>query len=168
MCSKLTRLLFGGLSGTLTDETLLPRVNVQRILSRTLPPTSAYKELSASTSLSTEIFVVDSLTGATTLLPSLSSSSSSSSNPFPNIFYDSESLAIIHRYKSLPSGLVSTRLWMWIGTGTGSGDRRGKVGEKMEEFEQRFNTDAMIIIQGQESADLMLVLNQSLVVRQVR
>lgn len=57
---------------------------------------------------------------------------------------------------------------MWIGTGTGSGDRRGKVGEKMEEFEQRFNTDAMIIIQGQESADLMLVLNQSLVVRQVR
>jgi hypothetical protein len=55
-----------------------------------------------------------------------------------HVFYDTEILAIIHRWKSKSSGLVSTKVWSWQG-------RRSRCGEKedhkLQELAKRYGTN---------------------------
>jgi hypothetical protein len=67
----------------------------------------------------------------------INSSSSTAKTRDTDIFYDSELLAIIHRYKSKLSGLVSTRLWVWNGKKSIEGEKEER---KIEELAKRYNT----------------------------
>lgn len=53
------------------------------------------------------------------------------------IFYDSEILAVIHRYKLMSSGLVETKVWAWIG-------RKAQLGEaesnKLQQLAKQYGT----------------------------
>lgn len=54
-----------------------------------------------------------------------------------SIFYDTEILAIIHRSKSLESGLVSTMVWIWQGKHSTLGE---KEEHKLQELAKRYGT----------------------------
>lgn len=55
-----------------------------------------------------------------------------------DVFYDSELLAIAHRYASTSSGLASTQLWVWYGKKCMSGEREKC---KVQEFAKRYDTE---------------------------
>lgn len=55
----------------------------------------------------------------------------------PNVFYDSELVAIIHRGKEKASGLVSNKIWAWRGKNAEVGEREQR---KVHELAERFNT----------------------------
>ena len=55
-----------------------------------------------------------------------------------DVFYDSELLAIAHRYASTSNGLASTRLWVWYGKKCISGEREEY---KVQEFAKRYDTE---------------------------
>ena len=54
-----------------------------------------------------------------------------------NIFYDSELLAIIHRFKTKSDGLVGTKVWSWCGKHAKCGDKEER---KLQELSRRYNT----------------------------
>lgn len=54
----------------------------------------------------------------------------------PNVFYESEALVIIHRFKTKSSGLVGTKVWSWVGSKAAVGDREER---KMQELAKRYN-----------------------------
>jgi hypothetical protein len=54
-----------------------------------------------------------------------------------NVFYDSETLAIIHRSKIKPSGLAETRVWGWIGKNAKVGEREEKT---LADLAKRYGT----------------------------
>lgn len=62
----------------------------------------------------------------------------------PNVFYDTEVLAIIYRSKSKSTGLVSTKMWSWQG-------KRSQLGEKelskLQELAKRYGTNLVDILQ---------------------
>lgn len=57
-----------------------------------------------------------------------------------NIFYDGEIIAIIHRKKSVSSGLVATSLWAWKGKGSQMGDAEER---KLKELASRYGTSVV-------------------------
>ncbi len=68
----------------------------------------------------------------------VSGNSTSSIKQDPHIFYDVEVRAIVHRFKSQPSGLVTTRVFGWRG-------RQAEVGaaeaKKLGELALRYGTE---------------------------
>ncbi|KXN85318.1 Gelsolin [Leucoagaricus sp. SymC.cos] len=80
-----------------------------------------------------------------------------------DIFYDSELLAIIHRYKSKSSGLVSTQLWVWYGKKSDIGDKEER---KIQELAKRYNTSPTVVCQHSEPPPLVHLLGGTLIVRQ--
>ncbi|THG99521.1 hypothetical protein EW026_g2852 [Hermanssonia centrifuga] len=81
----------------------------------------------------------------------------------PNIFYDSELLAIIHRSKAKSSGLVATKVWAWQGI-------KSKLGEseerKLQELARRYNTSLIVTKQFGEPSELVYTLGGQLAIRQ--
>ena len=65
---------------------------------------------------------------------------SNASNVSGNIFYDSENIVVIHRRKSLQSGLVTTNVWSWRGKDSKCGDAEER---KIRELATRFGTTAV-------------------------
>lgn len=59
-----------------------------------------------------------------------------------NVFYDSEVLAIIHRFKAKSNGLVNTKVWAWHGSKSEAGEREEK---KLQELARRYNTSLVRI-----------------------
>jgi len=58
----------------------------------------------------------------------------------PNVFYDSEVVAIIHRAKGNSGQLVSNKLWLWQGRNANFGEREKR---KAKELAERFGTTAV-------------------------
>lgn len=54
-----------------------------------------------------------------------------------SIFYDTETLAVVHRFKAKSSGLVNTKVWAWRGSKAQAGEREEK---KLQELARRYNT----------------------------
>ncbi|EJD03235.1 uncharacterized protein FOMMEDRAFT_156622 [Fomitiporia mediterranea MF3/22] len=79
------------------------------------------------------------------------------------VFYDTETIAIVHRAKSRSSGLVTSKVWAWSG-------RKAQVGEleerKMQDLAKRYGTSLMRCGQCVEPQELVNVLGGFLVVRQ--
>ncbi|PCH43910.1 hypothetical protein WOLCODRAFT_138664 [Wolfiporia cocos MD-104 SS10] len=84
-------------------------------------------------------------------------------NQNTHIFYDSETLAVIHRAKSRSTGLASTKVWAWRG-------KNGKIGEreekKLHELARRYGTTLVMVHQYCEPDDFVIVLGGQLVTRQ--
>ncbi|KAF8622712.1 hypothetical protein AX15_006803 [Amanita polypyramis BW_CC] len=80
-----------------------------------------------------------------------------------NIFYDTELLAIVHRFKSKIDGLVSTGLWIWQGKHCQTSD---KEGHKIQELARRYGTNAEIVSQCSEPPQLVHLLGGWLAIRQ--
>ena len=55
----------------------------------------------------------------------------------PNVFYDSEVIAVIHRAKELSGQLVSSKVWIWQGTHAIFGENEQR---KATELAERFGT----------------------------
>lgn len=55
-----------------------------------------------------------------------------------DVFYDTEVLAIVHRFKSKSSGLVATRVWSWRGWESRLVDAGA---QKLQELCKRYGTD---------------------------
>lgn len=82
-----------------------------------------------------------------------------------SVFYDSESLAIVHRYKTKTTGLVETSLWSWQG-------RRSQIGEREErklgDMARHYGTKLCFVRQCCEPPELVHALGGRLAIRQVR
>lgn len=94
---------------------------------------------------------------------SINGTSSNTVSHDTNIFYDSELLAIVHRYKSKSSGLVSTNLWIWNGKKSIIGEKEER---KVQEVAKRYNTSPTVVHQNSEPPPLVHLLGGSLIVRQ--
>jgi hypothetical protein len=109
------------LSASAPKEQPLPKVNVPALLADTLPkfqPNPDMRDIS-----------LDVMT--------INGSAASSIARDPNIFYDAEVLAVIHRAKSKSSGLVETKVWGWLGKQSQLGEKEEK---KLNELAKRYNT----------------------------
>ncbi|KAH8828504.1 hypothetical protein DL96DRAFT_1603512 [Flagelloscypha sp. PMI_526] len=80
-----------------------------------------------------------------------------------NVFYETETLAIVRRYKSKTSGLVGTTLWAWRGRQADLGVREQ---QKLTELAKRYGTSVINVSQGSEPNDLVLSLDATLSIRQ--
>jgi hypothetical protein len=58
----------------------------------------------------------------------------------PNVFYDREVIAIVHRAKEKKSGLVSNNVWIWRGKNANLGEKEER---KAHELAERFGTMAV-------------------------
>ncbi len=80
------------------------------------------------------------------------------------IFYDSEVLAIVHRFKTKTIGLVETSLWSWQG-------RRSQIGEreerKLKDMARHYGTKLRSVRQSCEPRELVHALGGRLAIRQV-
>ena len=83
----------------------------------------------------------------------------------PDVFYDSEILAVVRRVKLKSSGLVETSLWSWKG-------RRSQIGEreqrKLKDMARHYGTKLSPVQQGCEPPELVHALGGRLATRQVR
>jgi hypothetical protein len=61
----------------------------------------------------------------------------------PNVFYDTEVLAIIHRSKSKSSGLVATTVWGWRGKKCHFGEREER---KLQDLSKRYGTSIVCVL----------------------
>ncbi|KAH8990623.1 hypothetical protein EDB92DRAFT_1864927 [Lactarius akahatsu] len=79
------------------------------------------------------------------------------------VFYDSEVLAIVHRFKTKTTGLVETSLWSWQG-------RRSQIGEreerKLRDMARHYGTKLCPVRQSCEPAELVHALGGRLAIRQ--
>lgn len=82
-----------------------------------------------------------------------------------NIFYETEVLAIIYRFKTKSSGLVNTKVWAWKGSKAQPSEREEK---KLQEVARRYNTPLVNVRQNSEPAELIAALGGQLATRQVR
>ncbi|KAI0093192.1 hypothetical protein BDY19DRAFT_922571 [Irpex rosettiformis] len=80
-----------------------------------------------------------------------------------HIFYDTEVLAIIHRFKSKSTGLVCTKVWAWKGDKGNLGDREER---KLQDLARRYNTALVTVHQYTEPPELVHVLGGRLATRQ--
>ena len=80
------------------------------------------------------------------------------------VFYDSEILAIVHRFKTKTTGLVETSLWSWQG-------RRSQISEREErklgDMARHYGTKLCFVRQCCEPPELVLALGGRLAIRQV-
>ena len=81
------------------------------------------------------------------------------------IFYDEETLAVVHRAKSRSSGLVATKVWCWRGKKAEAGEVEDK---KLKELAKRYGTGQLKCDQYGEPQELLHILGGSLIIRQVR
>lgn len=125
---------------------------VDSLLQQAPPP-----EVPASVAISTDVFNVTSA-GTSSLLPLLTTNA-------PPIVYDTELLVIVHRSKVVETKLVESKVWCWKGKAwEGGGEARGKV----QELAKRYGVEAVHCPQGRETPELMRLLGNEMVVRQVR
>ena len=68
---------------------------------------------------------------------SIIGSSATPVNKDSHVFYDTETLAVIHRLKAKSSGLVNTKVWAWRGSKAQAGEREEA---KLQEIARRYNT----------------------------
>ncbi|EKM54575.1 uncharacterized protein PHACADRAFT_258517 [Phanerochaete carnosa HHB-10118-sp] len=80
-----------------------------------------------------------------------------------HIFYETETLSIVHRFKTRSSGLVDTRVWAWRGSKAQPGEREEK---KLQELARRYNTPLVNVKQNSEPADFVAILGGQLATRQ--
>ncbi|KAF6760294.1 hypothetical protein DFP72DRAFT_1063353 [Ephemerocybe angulata] len=80
-----------------------------------------------------------------------------------SVFFESEALAIIHRFKDASSGLVDTYVWGWLGKKSQFGEAEEK---KLHELARRYGTMPVIVRQCAEPAHLVKLLGGRLAVRQ--
>ncbi len=82
-----------------------------------------------------------------------------------DVFYDSEVLTIVHRFKTKTTGLVQTSLWSWQG-------RRSQIGEreerKLRDMARHYGTKLCPVRQSCEPPELVHALGGRLAIRQVR
>jgi hypothetical protein len=81
------------------------------------------------------------------------------------VFYDSEVLAIVHRFKTKNTGLVETSLWSWQGRRSHIGEREER---KLRDMARHYGTKLYYVRQSCEPPDLVHALGGRLVIRQVR
>ncbi|KAI0029659.1 hypothetical protein K488DRAFT_55918, partial [Vararia minispora EC-137] len=79
------------------------------------------------------------------------------------VFYEGETLAIIHRYKTKANGLVATKLWAWRGKGSTTGELEGA---KLQGLARRYAAPLVNVRQAAEPAELVSVLGGQIVIRQ--
>lgn len=75
-----------------------------------------------------------------------------------HVFYDTEVLAIIHRFKSKTSGLVGTKVWAWRGNKGSVGEREEK---KLQELARRYGTSLVSLFQRPAHSMTMTVSHRS-------
>ncbi|KAG9221008.1 hypothetical protein CCMSSC00406_0002392 [Pleurotus cornucopiae] len=81
----------------------------------------------------------------------------------PSIFYDSEVLAVIHRFKVKSTGLVSSTVWGWQGKRSQLGD---KEHNKLQDFARRYGTALNPVPQYREPSELVHILGGQMIIRQ--
>ena len=81
-----------------------------------------------------------------------------------NVFYDSELMAIVHRYKTKSTGLVETTLWSWQGRRSPMGEREER---KLTDMARHYGTKLCAVRQGCEPPELVHALGGQLATRQV-
>ncbi|KAL0956471.1 hypothetical protein HGRIS_002617 [Hohenbuehelia grisea] len=79
------------------------------------------------------------------------------------IFYDSEVLAIIYRFKTKSTGLVSSKVWSWQGKHSQIGDREDR---KLQDLAKRYGTSIIPTRQLSEPPELVSLLGGQLAIRQ--
>ena len=130
------------------DDGLLPRVDLNGIF---VPPIE-YMPCSDTASISVDVM---SVTGAAAI----------DVKGEIGVFYDSEILAIVHRFKTKSTGLVETSLWSWRG-------RRSQIGEreerKLRDLARHYGTKLCHVRQSCEPPELVHALGGRLAIRQVR
>jgi len=94
---------------------------------------------------------------------SISGNSATTLTTDAHIFYEAETVAVIHRAKSKSSGLVVTKVWNWRGR---KRDKDDGSERKLQELAKRFNTDIEICEQNREPQELLHILGGTLAVRQ--
>lgn len=128
------------------DDELLPHVDFDGFFG----PPIEYLPCSDTVSIAVDVM---SVTGATTI----------GVKGETGVFYDSEVLAIVHRFKTKTTGLVETSLWSWRG-------RRSQIGEreerKLRDMARHYGTKLCFVRQSCEPADLIHTLGGRLVIRQ--
>lgn len=104
------------------DDPPLPKINIDALLRAHQPSTS--NTIADATTISVEVMII-------------SGNNAIAISQDPEIFYDAEVLAVIHRSKSKSTGLVSTAVWGWFG-------KNSQVSElersKLEELSKRYGT----------------------------
>ncbi|KAH9012020.1 hypothetical protein EDB85DRAFT_1044168 [Lactarius pseudohatsudake] len=79
------------------------------------------------------------------------------------VFYDSEVLAIVHRFKTKTTGLVETSLWSWQGRRSQTGEREER---KLRDMARHYGTKLCPVRQSCEPAELVHALGGRLAIRQ--
>jgi hypothetical protein len=103
------------------DHAPLPTVDVHALFHPRINPPLVLPE---ANTISVDVFAINGV-------------SSTVISQDADIFYETETLAIVHRYKSKTSGLVSTQLWVWYGRKSNVGEREGR---KLQELAKRYST----------------------------
>ena len=89
------------------------------VLDAYVPPLGAYTPDTNTTTISVEVLAIVGAS-ATTLAGASAS-----------IFYDSETLAVVHRFKAKASGLASTTVWAWRGRHATPGEHELSKAQKL-------------------------------------
>ncbi|KAI0062921.1 hypothetical protein BV25DRAFT_1939502 [Artomyces pyxidatus] len=79
-----------------------------------------------------------------------------------HIFYESEVLAIIHRFKTKSSGLVANKVWAWYGKSSQLGEREEK---KLRDLARQYGTTLDTVHQYCEPPEFVHVLGGQLAIR---
>jgi hypothetical protein len=79
------------------------------------------------------------------------------------VFYEGETLAVVHRFKARTSGLVATKVWCWRGRAAGAGELEDA---KLQALARRYAAPLIDVRQGTEPAELVHMLGGSIAIRQ--
>ncbi|TFY70991.1 hypothetical protein EVG20_g2016 [Dentipellis fragilis] len=129
------------------DDRPLPTIDVKRILA--FEP-AKYIPNPDVRSISVEVLSITGFNAA-------------SLNSDTNIFYESELLVIVHRFKVISSGLVATRMWSWRGKGSEARDREAR---KIDDLAKHYRTSLTQLLQCCEPPELIALLGGQLIIRQ--
>jgi hypothetical protein len=95
-------------------------------------------DVGALTKLRTCSYVPDEQTATVSVdVMAISNGSATAITRDTDIFYDTEILAVIHRFKNKSTGLVSTTVWGWRGKRSVVGERDER---KLNELAKRYGT----------------------------
>jgi hypothetical protein len=93
----------------------------------------------------------------------ISGSTSTLIDSEPNIFYNGDIVAVVHRAKGKASDLVTTTVWGWEGRHSQCTEKEKK---KLNELASRFGTKLISAPQGKEPFEMAQVLGGTIVIRQ--
>ncbi|TCD60969.1 hypothetical protein EIP91_009250 [Steccherinum ochraceum] len=125
------------------DDEPLPRISIENVLAPDI-----YEAPSDVQSISVDVM-------------SIAGTAATSITRDHYIFYDTELLVIVHRFKA--KGLVSTTVWSWRGKKNEHGEKEER---KVQELVRRYNTSLVTVKQYGEPAALITVLGGQLAIRQ--